>query len=526
MTLTNQLPAIDRVGIVVHGQMTREESKAQEAGARDEAQGLKQSTLRGGLARVVSQAASFVLRIGSLLVLARLLNPTDFGLVGMVTVVTGVFGLFRDAGLSMVTIQRSSISEAEISALFWLNMLVGTVLALLCAAAAPGLVAFYHEPRLLWVTLTLAAGFLFNAAGVQHCAVLQRQMRFGALALADIAALVVSTAVGIGMAIGGYGYWALVGMGVTLPAVSTFGYWMIGPWWPGMPKKVAGIGSMIKFGGAMTLNGVIVYVAYNTDKVLLGRIWGAETLGLYGRAFQLINIPTDNLNSAVGSVAVSALSKLQDSPERFRSYFLKGYALLVALTIPITVACFLFATDIVAVLLGQKWLGVAPIFRLLAPTILALALINPVTWVLFAMGRVRRSLHMAFVIAPVVVTGYIAGLPYGPQGVALGYSVMMALLTVPMILWALKGSVVHPGQLLRAVRPPVLSALLGGVAGFAVASLMGNESRPLVRLVAEVSAMTAAYLASLLYLTGQKDFYFGLIRDLRGGAAAASHVAP
>src|SRR5678816_2257889 len=135
---------------------------------------------------------------------------------------------------------------------------------------------------------------------------------------------------------------------------------------------------MIKFGGTMTLNGVIVYVAYNADKVLLGRIWGAETLGLYGRAYQLINIPTDNLNSAVGSVAVSALSRLQDAPERFRSYFLKGYSLLVALTIPITMACALFASDIVVVLLGQKWLGVAPIFRLLAPTMLALALINPV----------------------------------------------------------------------------------------------------------------------------------------------------
>src|SRR5215510_14085726 len=179
-------------------------------------QDLKERTIRGGFAKVCAQAANFLLRMGSLMVLARLLEPKDFGLVSMVTAITGVLNLFRDFGLSAATVQRVNVTEEQISTLFWINILVGAILGLLAVVIAPVIVVFYHEPRLFGVTAVLASGFLFNAAGVQHSAILQRQMRFTALATIDIISLVVSTAVGIGMAVSGYGYWALVVMTVSL----------------------------------------------------------------------------------------------------------------------------------------------------------------------------------------------------------------------------------------------------------------------------------------------------------------------
>ena len=151
---------------------------------------------------------------------------------------------------------------------------------------------------------------------------------------------------------------------------------------------------MMRFGGTITLNGLVVYIAYNLEKVLLGRFWGAEAVGIYGRAYQLVNIPTDNLNSAVGGVAFAALSRLQEEPQRLKSYFLKGYSLVLALTLPTTIVCALFANDLIFVLLGPKWKEAIPIFRLLAPTILAFAMINPFGWLLFAMGKVARSLKI------------------------------------------------------------------------------------------------------------------------------------
>src|ERR1700758_5560114 len=127
---------------------------------------LKERVIRGGLAKVLAQGVSFTLRIGSLMVLARLLDPKDFGLVGMVAAFTGVLNLFRDFGLSTATVQRVDVTDEQVSTLFWINVLVGVALGILLTAMAPVVVAFYHEPRLLWVTIILATSFVFNGFGV------------------------------------------------------------------------------------------------------------------------------------------------------------------------------------------------------------------------------------------------------------------------------------------------------------------------------------------------------------------------
>ena len=160
---------------------------------------LKQRTIRGGAAKFCSQGANFLLRMASLMILARLLDPKDFGLVGMVTAVIGVFSVFRDFGLSAAAVQRTSVTDEQSSTLFWINLLVGAVLGFLVLAMAPFVVAFYHERRLFGVTAVLATSFLFNAAGVQHTALLERQMRFTTLSVIDIVSWLASTAIGIGM---------------------------------------------------------------------------------------------------------------------------------------------------------------------------------------------------------------------------------------------------------------------------------------------------------------------------------------
>src|SRR5258707_14938219 len=137
---------------------------------------LRARAIRGGFAKVCSQGTNFALRVGSLMVLARLLDPKDFGLVGMVTGFTGVRTLGRDFGLSSATVQRVEVTEEQISTLFWINSLVGAILWLLPVAGTPLVAAFYREPRLLLVAIVLAVGFSFNAVGVQHSAMLQRQM--------------------------------------------------------------------------------------------------------------------------------------------------------------------------------------------------------------------------------------------------------------------------------------------------------------------------------------------------------------
>lgn len=477
---------------------------------------LKQRALRGGFAKMCAQAANYALRIGSLMVMARLLSPRDFGLVGMVTAFTGVLSLFRDFGLSAATVQRVDITEHQMSTLFWINLLVGTILSLMTAAVAPFAVAFYHEPHLFWVTIAVGSSFLFNSAGVQHSALLQRQMRFTALATIDVVSWAGSTLIGIILAVAGFGYWALVGAAVSLPVVGTLCMWFATRWIPGRPRKGIELHSMMRFGGGLTLTGLIVYVAYNFEKVLLGRFWGAEVVGLYGRAYQLSTIPTDNLNSAVGEVAFSALSRVRNDLPRFRNYFLKGYSLVLTLTIPITIAVALFSPDLISVLLGPKWKEAAPIFRLLAPTILVFAVINPIGWLIFSLGMIRRSLKVAMVLAPLVICSYVMGLPYGPKGVAFAYSAVMILWVVPHVAWGVHGTMISLRDIALAASRPLVSGTVAGAVAFAAQFLCGQSLSPLPRLILGSAVLIGAYVLMLFYVMGQKSLYLNLFRDIRG----------
>lgn len=478
---------------------------------------LKNRAIRGGMANICKQMISFALKFGSTAVLARLLGPKEFGLVAMVTVFTGVYNLFTTVGLSSAAVQRATITEEQISTLFWINILAGIILGIATLLTAPILVSFYHEPRLFWVTVTLAAGFIFNAAGVQHTAILQRHMRFVALSVIDIVSTAISAAVGITMAFAGFSYWALVVMTVTYPAVSTIGKWYASAWSPGRPHHDAGIRSMLVFGGTITLNNLVVYCAYNLEKVLLGRFWGADALGLYGRAYYLINIPTESLNTTVGTVAFSALSRVQEDLKLLKNYFLKGYSLVISMTMPITICFALFADDLIIIVLGPKWTSAVPIFRLLTPTVLIFGLINPLGWLLTSSGYQKRSLLISLVLAPLVIVSYLLGLPYGPKGVAFSYSAILTLWVVPHILWCIRGTVISPRDIVQAISRPFVSAIVSGILAYGVHVYFRSILSPLFLMVAESGTMSISYIWILLQIFGQKKMYMDLLRSLKLG---------
>jgi O-antigen/teichoic acid export membrane protein len=473
---------------------------------------LKGKTIRGGTARVGALAAGTILRIVSVMTVSRVLEPRDFGLVGMATAFTGILSLFRDFGLSAVAVQRSSVTEEQSSTLFWLNMGAGALLTVVTVALAPWIAAFYHEPRLFWITSVIAVGFVINAAGVQHSALLQRAMRFTALAVIDTVSLAASTALAVASALAGLGYWSLVVMSVSIPLVGVVGVWWATKWVPGRPRRHIGIGSMMRFGGTLTLNGLVIYAGSNLDKVLLGRFWGAEPIGIYGRAYQLIRIPIDNLNSVVGEVAFSALSRIRDDSARLKRYFLRGYALVLALTVPITCACALFAEDAIRILLGPRWHSAAPLFRLLAPTILAFAILNPLGWLMNALGLVGRGLKIALVLAPVMMAGYVVGLPNGPKGVAQAYSAVMVIATIPLAIWAIHGTPITLRDLAGVASRPIAAAGVAALFTMVVRMAYVGVFPPWLRLLVDNTLFSTLYAFLLLFVAGQKALFLDVLR--------------
>jgi O-antigen/teichoic acid export membrane protein len=474
----------------------------------------KRKSVRGGAAAVLSQGVGMTLQIITTVVMARLLSPTDYGLQAMVITLTGFFSLFKDAGLSVATVQRETLTHDQISTLFWINTALGAFLMVVVAAAGPFLVMFYKEPRLLSITAASATVFFLNSLAVQHRALLDRSMRFTTGAKIEILSNVVGTVVAIGMAAAGCGYWSLIVQTLSIYIVGTAGAWIAMPWRPGKPRWTPELRSMVRFGGTVTLNSFVVYVAYNTEKILLGRFWGPASLGLYGRAYQLSNLPVQQLTGSVGAVAFPMLSRLQGDAQRLRRSYLKSHSLVVSLTVPVVISCALFADEVVRTLLGPKWTGTAAVLRLLSPAVLIFALMNPLSWLLRATGQVERSLKIALFIAPVVILGVLAGLRHGPTGVAMGYSTAMVLLVVPLVAWAKHGTGITTADYFDCIKRPLVAGALGGAAGWLFKYVSHGTLAPLPLLLSEVTISFGIYALLLLFAMGQKAMYLDLLSQI------------
>jgi O-antigen/teichoic acid export membrane protein len=479
--------------------------------------GLKRQSVRGGVVAISAQGMKLALQMLTMIVLARLLSAEDFGLQGMAVILTGFLGIFKDAGLGAATVQRLEVTHEQISTLFWINTAVGVALATSTVALAPVMVGFYGEPRLYWVAVISGAAFVFNGLAAQHQALILREMRFMTLAKIDLFSLTMSSAVGVVMAWLGWHYWSLVGMAVVGSIASAAGAWLAIPWIPGPPRRKCGVLSMLHFGWMSSCNSLVVFLAWNIDNILVGRVWGAEALGLYGRAYQLATLPVQQLMGAVGGVAFTAFSRIQDDPERLARSFLRAYTLLISVTIPIAICCPLFAEQIIRVVLGAKWMEAAPIFRLLAPTAVVFALANPLSWLVTSMGKVGRALSISAAATPVVIVGVVLGLNHGAQGVALGYSVAMAIIVIPITAWAKHGTNIDWTDLWSATKQPLLSGLLAAATGLMVNITLGGQLAPIPYLFVGFGLVLGVYGWSLLIVMGQKDLYMDLLTQVFSG---------
>lgn len=407
---------------------------------------LKRRTVRGGAITVSSQAAKFLLRLGSTAVLARLLTPADFGLIAMVTVITGFVEMFKDAGLSMATIQRERITHAQVSTLFWINVALGVFVMLVIAALAPFISWIYGEARLLWVTIALSGTMIFGGLAVQHQALLRRQMLFGRLAFIEIASMSVGVATAIFFAWQGYAYWSLVAMTASTAATTALMSFLMSGWIPGMPVVGSNVRPMLKFGGQFAGAGWIMYLGRQLDKLLLGYFAGPVTLGYYGRAYSLVVQPwvllIGPLSDSVNTALCRAISR---SRREFIRLFQWSIAILAMLSFGAATFVFLFADQIVDIALGDQWGSAAPIIMAMSPAICAQSIRIATRSLALPCGAPNLLFKWTLVSTPITMAGVAAGMPWGAFGIAVGVSVaevVSALASVPYFARRLQFSVV------------------------------------------------------------------------------------
>ncbi len=484
---------------------------------------LKGRSIRGVMVTLTSQGSLFVIQSISTMVLARLLTPADFGLVAMVTAFSDLATPFADLGLSQATIQRKDVSHDQISALFWINVVIGLGLTLLMASLGPVLAWFYHEPRLKAITVLVSLIFLIAGVRAQPEALLRRQMRFSALAVRNITSMGFAVFVAIVIASRGAGYWAVVTVPLTAQFMQMALSWVMVKWRPGLPRRTAGVGSMLAFGGNLAASFLTFGLHRNADNILVGWYWGAGPLGLYSRAYSLLTLPLRQLNAPIAGVAVPAFSRIQGDPERFARYYLRAVGLMVWIGAPIFGFLFVGAEPVIRLVLGPQWHDAAPVFRILAISALGQLLLQSTVWLFVSRGKSDRLFKLLLTISPFIIGSFLLGLRFGIKGVALCYSLVLITMLPWILKYSFRGTNLTLLRLGQVIIYPVSLSLVSVLFTeliFRVISLDNTVSKLLVIVL----AFATVYLLSALIPRIRQEI--SLFRDLIGELRPVSRSRP
>ena len=461
---------------------------------------LKARSIGGGVVAISSQMIRFVVGTITTIVLARLLVPESFGLVGMVAPVVNFIGMFRDMGLSQAAVQKPDLTHEESSALFWVNVLTAVLLLGIALACAPVLAWFYQEPRVWAVTVALSISFLPAGLAAQPLALLRRQMLFGRVAWVEMLSTVTGSICGIWAAWAGWEYWALIVLALSTSLTVVILAWGFTAWRPGLLIRVKGLRALLRYGIYLSGNNVISFLGMNLDKVMLGKVHGPEALGYYTRAYALLMQPIQQIYQPISSVAIPALCRLLASPERFNQAYLSIVSKMVLMTSPFVVLAGVTAPDLVPFILGDQWHPSVPIFAIMSLAAITLPLTTSTTWIFIATGDTRRLFHWSIANNLVLMLAVIAGLPWGGIGVATGWVSSGLLIRIPcLLIYVGKHTSVSARSILRNVFPGWGLAMLCGLLAFMCVRLLPDHA-PALRLALSWSVAIAFY-GALLFST-------------------------
>ncbi len=441
---------------------------------------LKRRSVRSGAMTIASNYTTFLLNFVAIVILARLLTPQDYGLIAMVTSISGFILMFKEMGLSLATIQKDKITHGQVSTLFWINVGVSVLLTVILVAVAPLIAAFFDEPKLTPIAVALAVTTIFAGLSIQHQALLKRQMQFKLFAIIQVASVFVGVIVSIIAAFLGYEYWALV-MGTIANAITNcIMTWWLCTWRPGKPVAFSEVRSMVMFGANVTGYAVLSYLSQKMDNILIGKYYGADQLGFYAKAYSLLMMPIQRINRPLQAVAMPALSCLQHDERKFRELYLKIVRLIAYLTMPPVMFMIVCSEELILVVLGDQWLPAANIFAVLAIASFVQPVKGTTYWVYTALGHADRLFKWGLFAGPLVILSFFLGLPWGPIGVATSFTIMMWLVLVPQLMYCFKTAPVTTTQFFSVCWRPATIAVVAGLAMFFTKIQVSSEFAPIV----------------------------------------------
>lgn len=317
---------------------------------------LKQKTITGLLWSFIDtfagQGISFIVGI----ILARILSPREFGLIGMITIFIAVSQSFIDSGFSSALIRKKDCSQTDYSTIFYFNLMVGIIFYVILFISAGAISSFFKEPQLYMILKVLGLGLILNAFGIIQRTILTKEINFKLQTKISLVASIGSGAVAISMALSNYGVWSLVVLTLGKVGLNSLFLWIWAKWKPLFVFSKKSFIELFSFGSKLLLSGLIDTIYRNVYYLIIGKFFSAAELGYYTRADQFQTLPSSNLNGVISRVSYPILSSIQDEPERLKSNYKKLIRSTMFLTFFLMLGLAAVAKPMVLTLIGEKWL--------------------------------------------------------------------------------------------------------------------------------------------------------------------------
>ncbi|MDH2356819.1 lipopolysaccharide biosynthesis protein [Bradyrhizobium sp. SSUT112] len=420
---------------------------------------VQSATVRGSFAILVSQISRLVIQFGTQLILARLLFPSDFGLLAMISPILSFVAIINDVGFSQILIQKRSIFQLQVSNLFWINLALGSTFGVTLAACAPLVAYVFGEPKVLSLTVVMALMIPLGMLSLHPNALLARQLRFATVARIEVAAAAAGSAVTLVCASAGFSYWSLAIGQLAATTVTVVMSWSFCGWKPSWPTRSLSVRAEFAFGRNVTATNLSVFATTMADKLLIGIVQGPVQLGLYDRSYRLLIQPLSQLMLPLNRVAVPLLSRVLHDPVTFRQTYLFMVQLLAVATMPVLAVCIADGTIVVRFLLGSRWEPAAPMFAWFCVGGLTSGVYSSAAWLFIARDRTGPMVKYWTSSALIGLASYAVGIFWGAVGVTMVAAVSFVAIQTPLVLYgALRDSPIGSADVVNVLVPPALAA--------------------------------------------------------------------
>lgn len=427
---------------------------------KDKTLSLGQKIKSGTIWAFIGQVGLQFLSLITVVVLARLLSPQDFGVVAIALAAWGIIHLFGNLGIGAKLIQEQDDFEKYASAAFWLNILIALCLSLFTIIIAPFVASFYKNDLVKPILMFLGLGFFLNSFGSTHSVLLVRELDFKKRTLVGITIGLITKTATILMAFMGYGVWSLVIPQILFSPIQVFALWKICPWRPSFEFNLLYWKRIFNFGKYMFGDELLRYINLNGDYLVIGRWLGSFELGLYTFAYRLASFPVENIAWVVSRVTFPAFSKLQNDLDKLRELFLKMIRLLSLISFPLLMGLLAMANELVPLVFGEKWNRSIIPLQIIIGFALLTSLNSLAGQIVIALGRPKIPFKFNLAQVPLVLVAILICVKYGIIGVAIAMSLVVGFFGVLFFRSAIGLIDLNVGTVLKVLFPALASSLL------------------------------------------------------------------